>query len=330
MHAGPNNPASRGGVGALGMKHTALFHRQGTAVAEWLACSPPTKANRVQPSAGSLPNFHKLRSYRTMPLVGGFSRGSPVSLHSGTAPISPQFTLIGSQNLFVANPPKSLNSTTAALEQWLSRLPSFQSNLAVYRMFGNPFALTLDLVSLDRHTREPCNELSSILPVNKMIASPLKVPRVQASQRELCSLVQSIALSGDVAHRERSRVALSLPHFSATNTENRPRGRRREASTPTKAQLTTAGTSSLQHHCVQASQKKKKKGERCNELGNLAVIRWNEGAWETGVPRKKNPPTRGIVRRDSHMRNSGSDHVGNRTRWEASWLTTTPPRSQKY
>ncbi|KAJ8866038.1 hypothetical protein PR048_033562 [Dryococelus australis] len=48
-------------------------------VAERLACLPPTRANRVQSPAGSLPDFRKWESRRRMPLVGGFSRGSPVS-----------------------------------------------------------------------------------------------------------------------------------------------------------------------------------------------------------------------------------------------------------
>ncbi|KAJ8873627.1 hypothetical protein PR048_024445, partial [Dryococelus australis] len=48
------------------------------AVAERLASSPPTKANRVQSPAGSR-DFRKWESCWTMPSVGGFSRGSPVS-----------------------------------------------------------------------------------------------------------------------------------------------------------------------------------------------------------------------------------------------------------
>ncbi|KAJ8884565.1 hypothetical protein PR048_016422 [Dryococelus australis] len=61
------------------------------AVVKWLACSPFTMANRVQSPVGS-PDFRKWESCRTMPLVGGFSRGSPVSraLHSGAAPYSLQ------------------------------------------------------------------------------------------------------------------------------------------------------------------------------------------------------------------------------------------------
>ncbi|KAJ8875323.1 hypothetical protein PR048_023218 [Dryococelus australis] len=48
-------------------------------VTERLACSPPTKANRVQSPLGPLPDFRIWESCRTMPLVGGVSRGSPVS-----------------------------------------------------------------------------------------------------------------------------------------------------------------------------------------------------------------------------------------------------------
>ncbi|KAJ8880968.1 hypothetical protein PR048_017441 [Dryococelus australis] len=52
---------------------------------------PPTKATRVQSTAGSL-DFRKWESCRTMPLVGGFSRGSPVCppLHYSAAPYSRQ------------------------------------------------------------------------------------------------------------------------------------------------------------------------------------------------------------------------------------------------
>ncbi|KAJ8880395.1 hypothetical protein PR048_016864 [Dryococelus australis] len=55
------------------------------------ARAPPSKASRVRSPAGS-PDFCKWESCRTMPLVGGFSRGSPVSppFHTGTAPYSPQ------------------------------------------------------------------------------------------------------------------------------------------------------------------------------------------------------------------------------------------------
>ncbi|KAJ8879279.1 hypothetical protein PR048_019886 [Dryococelus australis] len=49
-----------------------------TTVAERLDYSPPTRANRVQSPAGSLPDFRKWESCRTIPLVGGFTRRSSV------------------------------------------------------------------------------------------------------------------------------------------------------------------------------------------------------------------------------------------------------------
>ncbi|KAJ8888057.1 hypothetical protein PR048_007543, partial [Dryococelus australis] len=42
-------------------------------------CSPPTKADRVQYPVGSLSDFRKWESCRTIPLVGGFTWGTPVS-----------------------------------------------------------------------------------------------------------------------------------------------------------------------------------------------------------------------------------------------------------
>ncbi|KAJ8877107.1 hypothetical protein PR048_021559 [Dryococelus australis] len=46
----------------------------GATVAEWLACSPPTKANWVQSPAGSS-DFRKWESCQTMPVVGEFFSG---------------------------------------------------------------------------------------------------------------------------------------------------------------------------------------------------------------------------------------------------------------
>ncbi|KAJ8875425.1 hypothetical protein PR048_023320 [Dryococelus australis] len=55
-----------------------IFKDGGATVAERLACYPPTKAIRVQSRPG-YPDFCMWESCRTMPLVGGFSWGSPVS-----------------------------------------------------------------------------------------------------------------------------------------------------------------------------------------------------------------------------------------------------------
>ncbi|KAJ8865813.1 hypothetical protein PR048_033335 [Dryococelus australis] len=70
----------------------------GAVVAEWLACSPPTKANRVQFPARSLPDFHTCELWQAMPLVSGFSRGSPVyypTLSFRRRSILTSITLIG-------------------------------------------------------------------------------------------------------------------------------------------------------------------------------------------------------------------------------------------
>ncbi|KAJ8897968.1 hypothetical protein PR048_003328 [Dryococelus australis] len=66
----------------------------------------PTKANRVQSLAGS-PDFRKCESCRTMPLVGGSSRGSPASPTPSfrRRSIFISITLIGSQDLAVKSRP---------------------------------------------------------------------------------------------------------------------------------------------------------------------------------------------------------------------------------
>ncbi|KAJ8874512.1 hypothetical protein PR048_025372 [Dryococelus australis] len=63
----------------------------------------------------SLPDFRMWESYRMMPLVGGFSRGSLATsppLHSGAAPHSPRFTLTSCRDLDVKR--RTNLSTSAA------------------------------------------------------------------------------------------------------------------------------------------------------------------------------------------------------------------------
>ncbi|KAJ8867579.1 hypothetical protein PR048_031381 [Dryococelus australis] len=69
---------------------TFLLPFKGATVAEWLACSPPTKAIRVQSPAGSHRIFACGASCWTMPLVGGINLLLPPLFHSGAAPYSPQ------------------------------------------------------------------------------------------------------------------------------------------------------------------------------------------------------------------------------------------------
>ncbi|KAJ8870698.1 hypothetical protein PR048_029723 [Dryococelus australis] len=94
---------SRRGSASSRTSHSKnLTNHMGTTKVERLARSSPTKANRVQSPVGSK-DFCKLESCRTMPLVGGFSRGSPVFPTPSFRRCSKftSITLIGSQDLAV-------------------------------------------------------------------------------------------------------------------------------------------------------------------------------------------------------------------------------------
>ncbi|KAJ8890566.1 hypothetical protein PR048_010075 [Dryococelus australis] len=80
---------------------------RGAAVAEQLACSPPTKAIRLQSPAGS-PDFRMWESCRTMLLVGGSSRGFTVSpAHSfRRCSILTSIALVGPEGIAVKSRPK--------------------------------------------------------------------------------------------------------------------------------------------------------------------------------------------------------------------------------
>ncbi|KAJ8896891.1 hypothetical protein PR048_002237 [Dryococelus australis] len=80
------------------------------------------EVNRVRfqaPPPPPGPDFRMCESYRTMPLAGGFSRGPfvPTVIHSGAAPYSPRFTLIGSQYLEWGRSWRDSGSTSATPRQ---------------------------------------------------------------------------------------------------------------------------------------------------------------------------------------------------------------------
>ncbi|KAJ8898205.1 hypothetical protein PR048_003565 [Dryococelus australis] len=90
-------------------------------MAERLACSPPTTTNRVQSLVGSLPGFSRTEiACWTMPLVGGFSQGSPVSpvLSFRHYLILTSITLIGSLGPIL--PSLTLKTSRLTSEQKLS------------------------------------------------------------------------------------------------------------------------------------------------------------------------------------------------------------------
>ncbi|KAJ8875096.1 hypothetical protein PR048_022987 [Dryococelus australis] len=95
-----------------------------------LTYSPPTKANRVQSPAGSLPDFRKWESCRTMLLVGGFSRGSPGSptLSFRRCSILTSITLIGSQYIAGAVRIQKWNSQSSCTVNIVCRKSALGSN----------------------------------------------------------------------------------------------------------------------------------------------------------------------------------------------------------
>ncbi|KAJ8869046.1 hypothetical protein PR048_030597 [Dryococelus australis] len=88
----------------------------GAAVAERLDCSLPTEVNRIQYPAGSLPDFRKWKSCRTMLLVSGFSQGSPVSPHLCTP------ALLHSPIISPSSAPKTPFSRAVQISHLTSRI----------------------------------------------------------------------------------------------------------------------------------------------------------------------------------------------------------------
>ncbi|KAJ8894468.1 hypothetical protein PR048_007122 [Dryococelus australis] len=89
----------------------------------WLDYSPPTWASWVRSSAGSLPDSRMWESYRTMPIVYGFSSGIfrfPPRFHSGAAPY--RFNLFGSQDLGVRV--YKISSLTMSSVLWMLMMPA--------------------------------------------------------------------------------------------------------------------------------------------------------------------------------------------------------------
>ncbi|KAJ8873675.1 hypothetical protein PR048_024506 [Dryococelus australis] len=82
---------------------------------------PLYQVERGLPLELSLLAFRMWESCRTMSLVGGFCRGSPVSppLQSCAAPHSPLFTLIGSQDLDVESRPNLFSHSLYQRSVWL-------------------------------------------------------------------------------------------------------------------------------------------------------------------------------------------------------------------
>ncbi|KAJ8881239.1 hypothetical protein PR048_017713 [Dryococelus australis] len=186
-------------------------HAFGATVAERLARSPPTKANRVQSPAGS-PDFCERKSCRTMPLVGGFfsgiSRFPASSLRRCF--ILTSITLIGSQDLAVKSRPNlfthsSTHLTKAATSERSLPTKTYWVLSPDFRTNGN---LQDDDRRLDRFARG-----SSVPPPLSSNAAPYP-PRFT-----LLGTQDPSRTSSGLAIRERRPCALGLKQYTSTRVD---------------------------------------------------------------------------------------------------------------
>ncbi|KAJ8869857.1 hypothetical protein PR048_028866 [Dryococelus australis] len=282
----------------------------------FLRRSPSTKANRVQYPTGS-PDLRKCESCRTMPLVGGFSRGllQPPPFHSGAAPSSPQ-------------------SFSSALKTSLLKAAEISS-------------LTLHSLCCVAHAE---NDVASIEQRRNAKAGKTGVPRkkINSPTNGIVRHDSRTRNSGSDPVRESNPVRLGgdLHYIFTHHSEVKatpPQGFR-----PLRQKPHTAGASSsevplrvplgnvwacrspLSSACDSSAPANKEspsaRGSQSDtkDSSELSVQpirervsteqRRNARTWKTGDNRE-NPLSRGIVRHDSHMRKSGSDPTGNRARF---------------
>ncbi|KAJ8873704.1 hypothetical protein PR048_024536 [Dryococelus australis] len=145
-------------TGLSGEKLSLPLSLEGAAVAERLDCSLPTNTKRVHLRPGSLASFRKWESCLMVPLVGGFSRGSPVPL---PALVFRRCSIQGRPNL---------TTSTFSYFAWPSRTAEYGSG-----RWGNEICLSIDVstlsIPLDQSSRTPPTIAALSSP-----SSPLYIP----------------------------------------------------------------------------------------------------------------------------------------------------------
>ncbi|KAJ8882743.1 hypothetical protein PR048_014556 [Dryococelus australis] len=233
----------------------------------------PTTVNRVESPAGS-PDLRKWESCRTMPLVGGFSRGPPISpaLTFRRRSILASVTLIGSQDLAVKSRPNLFNQYSRKREIERERAREKE------RRTGE--------VCLDSGERDawPEQELACRLLGNCVVAVingprllflPPRLPLPPPMQASACSCFLGPLVIADQSLTPRSTKPGNTRHSSSPSRPTSP------LSSPGQ-QLAANG-----------------------EDVNLEQYR-NARAGETGDPRE-NLPSTGIVWHNSHVIKCGSN-----------------------
>ncbi|KAJ8866396.1 hypothetical protein PR048_032239 [Dryococelus australis] len=291
---------------------TAVFQQVSrAAVVERLDCAPPTKANRARSPAGSLLNFRNWEPCRTMPLVGGVSRGSPVSplpLRSDAVPLSPRFTLIGSQYLVV----KSRQNLSTQLESNMSlhrrnnlfkfrflrpSLLTWPLSLVVYHVPALPAhsyelsALLYTVLSVKLlNVAEACFHIAPYVPAKIGAAGQQNVVTPFNNQHPRCQKFPAYftEIFAEIQNAESLRISLRFGFSRTSNAEST--------------------RSFLRLHCnqkifVTAAYKKRTK-EFNGEIPCASEEIW--AALNTDVFRADEGEESGIVRHDYHVRTSGA------------------------
>ncbi|KAJ8880730.1 hypothetical protein PR048_017200 [Dryococelus australis] len=279
------------------------------------ACSPPTKTNLVQSPLGSQ-DFLMWESCRTLSLVGGFSRGSHVSLALSfrRCYIHTSITLIGSKDVAL-NPHRN---STAGETGRSPRKPSDQLHCPAGfqhakirerpRRESNPFRLggRRTLYPLRRPPPPPLkpsekNFHHCCLPPRR---TRFNLQPVYSGFLQVGIVPDDLLISG-FSRGSPVFSALSFRRCSTLTSLHPHRLSRRRCYAPPKT-----------HHSL-FTHFHFNVGDLINyRLFTLNEVsmeqRRNERACETGDPRE-NPPTSGIVRYDPHLRKCGVNLPG----WEA-------------
>ncbi|KAJ8893512.1 hypothetical protein PR048_006110 [Dryococelus australis] len=273
------------GGGGEGSSTDPRSHRDVDAlegVTEWLTCSPPTEASRVQSPPRSLPHFRKWDSCLAMPLVCGFSRRSPISasLSFPHCSILTSITLIGSQDLAVKSHPNLFMFAILKTSDDMERKQQGRKDDA-----GR-------CECCGRGVREREGRMKE--------GGWLFFSVVQPLDRE--SGTRRAAAAGRYGRDSPATINQDRGDLIKSSIEVTISGeRQREATVAEEITLRAAG------FLERSSRKRARNGDYGSSVRMKA-----QGKQE--IHEKKNTLTNGIVRHDSHMRKFGSDPVGNCTR----------------
>ncbi|KAJ8890426.1 hypothetical protein PR048_009934 [Dryococelus australis] len=253
----------------------------GAVVAKRLACSPPTRSNRAQSPAGSLPDFRMWESCRTMPLVGGPSQESPVS----PAPLIP--ALLHTQLSHPRRLPRPHSSNLFTHSPY----PSASNSGAVHDNEGHVCVQRTDVnVASLRGFRDglsgQCRQRPSPRGNRTLANRPFTPAERDADHEPQYSLKEEESVDYFIIDWQvfLEEVLFSPPlHSTAAST----------SAHFTEHPFALKPTGVKRGECVATP-------ERMSE--------------KTGDPRE-NPPISGIVQHDSHIQKSGRDPAGTRTRF---------------